>query len=147
MLACYWCAKIDSVLSWVRRLMPSCYLYYTYLLFSSDKNNLHFGVITCCLGARYKQYCSNLVRTMMVDPSQEQQDNYEFLLKVQEEIISKLRHGKCLPKATHAYCYILVGWSINRKKISVHNLIFMSLLCWIRGHFGVHIFMKDTCRS
>ena len=86
-------------------------------------------MITCCLGARYKQYCSNLVRTMMVDPSQEQQDNYEFLLKVQEEIISKLRHGKCLPKATHAYCYILVGWSINRKKISVHNLIFMSLLC------------------
>ena len=115
-LACYQCAKIDSALSWVRRLMPSCYLYYTYLLFSSDKNNLHFGVITCCLGARYKQYCSNLVRTMMVDPSQEQQDNYEFLLKVQEEIIGKLRHGKCLSKATDAYCYILVGWSINRKK-------------------------------
>lgn len=30
----------------------------------------------------------------MVDPTQEQQDNYEFLLKVQEEIMSKLKHGQ-----------------------------------------------------
>lgn len=64
------------------------------LFLDSDKNNLHFGVITCSLGARYKQYCSNIVRTMMVDPNQDQQDNYEFLLKVQEEILTKLQHGK-----------------------------------------------------
>ena len=59
----------------------------------SDKNTLHFGVITCSLGARYKQYCTNIVRTVMVDPSQEQQDNYEFLLSVHEEILAKLKHG------------------------------------------------------
>lgn len=62
----------------------------------SDKNNLHFGVITCSLGARYKQYCSNIVRTMMVDPTQEQQDNYEFLLSVHEEILKKLKHGELI---------------------------------------------------
>lgn len=60
----------------------------------SDKNNLHFGVVTCSLGARYKQYCSNIVRTIMVDPTQEQQDNYEFLLTVQEQILNKLKHGQ-----------------------------------------------------
>lgn len=35
----------------------------------SDNNNLHFGVIICSLGARYKGYCSNIVRTLLVNPS------------------------------------------------------------------------------
>ena len=62
-------------------------------LSSSDKNNLHFGTIICAVGARYKSYCSNIVRTMMVDPTDEIQNNYNFLLKVEEEIINKLQHG------------------------------------------------------
>ncbi|KAJ6221120.1 hypothetical protein RDWZM_006932 [Blomia tropicalis] len=59
----------------------------------SDKNNLHFGAITCCLGVRYKQYCSNIVRTLLVNPTQEQKDLYEFLLTVQEAVLDKLRAG------------------------------------------------------
>jgi len=36
----------------------------------SDKNTtLHFGVIICSLGARYKSYCSNIVRTLLVNPT------------------------------------------------------------------------------
>lgn len=35
----------------------------------SDKNILHFGVIVCSLGARYKSYCSNIVRTLLVNPT------------------------------------------------------------------------------
>jgi nucleosome binding factor SPN SPT16 subunit len=35
----------------------------------SDKNVLHFGAIICSLGARYKSYCSNIVRTLMVNPT------------------------------------------------------------------------------
>ena len=35
----------------------------------SDDNVLHFGVIICSLGARYKGYCSNIVRTLMVNPT------------------------------------------------------------------------------
>lgn len=35
----------------------------------SDENNLHFGVIVCSLGARYKGYCSNIVRTLLVNPT------------------------------------------------------------------------------
>uniref|UniRef100_A0AAX7T3K0 FACT complex subunit n=2 Tax=Astatotilapia calliptera TaxID=8154 RepID=A0AAX7T3K0_ASTCA len=59
----------------------------------SDKNHMHFGAITCAMGIRYKSYCSNLVRTLMVDPSQEMQDNYNFLLQVEEELLKELKHG------------------------------------------------------
>lgn len=54
---------------------------------------MHFGAITCAMGIRYKSYCSNLVRTLMVDPSQEMQDNYNFLLQVEEELLKQLKHG------------------------------------------------------
>ena len=47
-------------------------------------------------GARYKSYCSNIVRTLLVDPSEEVQKTYSALVVVEEEIIAKLQHG--------AYC-------------------------------------------
>ncbi|XP_061445231.1 FACT complex subunit SPT16 isoform X1 [Rhineura floridana] len=59
----------------------------------SEKSYMHFGTITCAMGIRYKSYCSNLVRTLMVDPPQETQDNYTFLLQLQEEMLKELRHG------------------------------------------------------
>ncbi|NXN67458.1 SP16H protein, partial [Himantopus himantopus] len=59
----------------------------------SDKNHMHFGAITCAMGIRYKSYCSNLVRTLMVDPPQEMQDHYSFLLQLQEEMLKEMRHG------------------------------------------------------
>lgn len=59
----------------------------------SDKNHMHFGAITCAMGIRFKSYCSNLVRTLMVDPPQEVQDNYGFLLQLQEEILKEFKHG------------------------------------------------------
>uniref|UniRef100_A0A3Q3J6N8 FACT complex subunit n=1 Tax=Monopterus albus TaxID=43700 RepID=A0A3Q3J6N8_MONAL len=59
----------------------------------SDKNHMHFGAITCAMGIRYKSYCSNLVRTLMVDPPQEMQDNYNVLLQVEEELLKELKHG------------------------------------------------------
>lgn len=59
----------------------------------SDKNTLDFGTIVCMLGARYKSYCSNIVRTLMVNPSEEQKEIYSFLVNLQEHIIEKLRDG------------------------------------------------------
>ncbi|XP_035678182.1 FACT complex subunit SPT16-like isoform X1 [Branchiostoma floridae] len=58
----------------------------------SDKNTLHFGAITCAFGVRYKSYCSNIVRTMLVNPSDEMQENYNFLMEVEEEVLSHLKH-------------------------------------------------------
>ncbi|MGH0185053.1 UNVERIFIED_CONTAM: hypothetical protein FKN15_016728 [Acipenser sinensis] len=59
----------------------------------ADENHMHFGAITCAMGIRYKSYCSNLVRTLMVDPPQDMQDNYSFLLQVEEELLKELQHG------------------------------------------------------
>ncbi|XP_076248178.1 SPT16 homolog, facilitates chromatin remodeling subunit dre4 isoform X1 [Calliopsis andreniformis] len=59
----------------------------------SDKNTLHFGVIVCSLGARYKSYCSNIVRTLLVNPTKTIEDNYNFLLQLEEEILKKLVAG------------------------------------------------------
>lgn len=59
---------------------------------SSDER-LHFGTIVCCLGVRYKSYCSNIVRTMFVEPTKEMQDNYTFLLSVYEKLLETLKDG------------------------------------------------------
>jgi len=68
----------------------------------SDKENLHFGAIVCSLGVRYKSYCSNIVRTMLVDPSQELQDIYTYLVSLEDLIISKLQHGTKLSSVYNA---------------------------------------------
>ncbi|XP_053625747.1 FACT complex subunit spt16 isoform X1 [Plodia interpunctella] len=59
----------------------------------SDKNHLHFGAIVCSLGARYKSYCSNIVRTLLVNPTDEVQSNYNFLLNLEEEVMKHLVAG------------------------------------------------------
>lgn len=59
----------------------------------SDKNILHFGAIVCSLGTRYKSYCSNIVRTLLVNPTDEVQNNYNFLVTLEEEILKKLTSG------------------------------------------------------
>ncbi|XP_031569470.1 FACT complex subunit SPT16-like [Actinia tenebrosa] len=59
----------------------------------SNDEKLNYGVIICSLGVRYKFYCSNIVRTMMVEPTEEQQEMYNFLLAVLDVIIDKLRDG------------------------------------------------------
>ncbi|XP_058807704.1 FACT complex subunit spt16 isoform X2 [Phymastichus coffea] len=59
----------------------------------SDNNVLHFGVIICSLGARYKGYCSNIVRTLLVNPTKQLEEKYNFLTQIEEEILKKLTAG------------------------------------------------------
>jgi hypothetical protein len=68
---------------WTRATRPLCkamlkvklrgfYLILYIIIFlsgSEDDDTLKSGVITCSLGARYKNYCSNISRTYLVDPS------------------------------------------------------------------------------
>lgn len=60
---------------------------------SSDREPVHFGAIVCSFGARYKSYCSNIVRTMLVNPSDKIQKTYDFLLSLEEHLLAKLRPG------------------------------------------------------
>ncbi|KAG0726841.1 FACT complex subunit spt16 [Chionoecetes opilio] len=51
---------------------------------SSDKNPMHFDAIVCCMGVRYKNYCSNICRTFMVNPPDKMQKEYDLLLDLYE---------------------------------------------------------------
>ncbi|GJJ12499.1 hypothetical protein Clacol_006742 [Clathrus columnatus] len=55
---------------------------------SSNDNLAHKGILLVSLGMRYKSYCSNLGRTFMVDPSKEQEANYDMLLALQTELLN-----------------------------------------------------------
>lgn len=61
-----------------------------------DDENIHYGTIISSLGVRYKHYCSNISRTLMIDPSDEQKKNYEFLLQTADELIKRLTDGVVL---------------------------------------------------
>lgn len=60
---------------------------------TSDRNYLHFGAVVCSLGARYKSYCSNVSRTLLVNPNDTIQENYNFVLNLEEELLKKLIPG------------------------------------------------------
>ncbi|CAI5759359.1 unnamed protein product [Candida verbasci] len=60
---------------------------------SSEKRLIGEGVILSSIGLRYKSYCSNVARTFLIDPSKEMESNYDFLLKVQQHVISLLKDG------------------------------------------------------
>ena len=46
----------------------------------SNDEHVHFGTIMCSFGFRYKSYCSNIVRTLFVEPSEVGARFYRSLL-------------------------------------------------------------------
>ncbi|CAB4485087.1 unnamed protein product [Rhizophagus irregularis] len=59
----------------------------------SDNRTLHAGTILCSFGVRYKSYCSNIGRTILFDPTKEQERNYEILLELQRRIVEHIKSG------------------------------------------------------
>ena len=59
---------------------------------SSDKK-LHYGVVTISLGARVMQYCANVARTLMIDPTKAMEDVYAAALAAQEAALKALVDG------------------------------------------------------
>ncbi|KAI5983780.1 FACT complex subunit SPT16 [Pisolithus albus] len=53
----------------------------------------HKGVILIAVGMRYKSYCANLGRSVIVDPSKEQEDIYNLLLSLQSELMREMKDG------------------------------------------------------
>ncbi|MCJ1238148.1 FACT complex subunit spt16 [Varicellaria rhodocarpa] len=59
----------------------------------SDDNNLHAGTIIAGLGLRYKNYCSIVARSYLVDPNKSQESNYKLLLSIHKTIITEAQEG------------------------------------------------------
>ena len=73
----------------------------------SDETTLHYGTIVCSLGLRYKNYCANVGRSFMIDPTKEQTANYQFLLDVQREAMRALKPGvTCQQVYEHCVKYV-----------------------------------------
>lgn len=59
----------------------------------SDDRNLHFGTIVCSLGVRYQSYCSNVIRSLMVNPTEDQSATYSYLHDLFEWATSEMKPG------------------------------------------------------
>ncbi|KAI8610260.1 FACT complex subunit-domain-containing protein [Chytriomyces sp. MP71] len=59
----------------------------------SDNSNLHDGTVLCSLGVRYKNYCSNLSRTLFINPEKTKENNYMFLCELQTYAMTLLKNG------------------------------------------------------
>lgn len=83
------------------RLVDTCYVpiiqsggkYSFKFSASSNEDNIHYSTIISSLGVRYKRYCSNVSRTLLIDPTGEQKKNYEFLLEISGQVINRLTDG------------------------------------------------------
>lgn len=69
---------------------------------SSEDSFVGDGTILASLGLRYKNYCSNIGRTFMVDPTPAMEQNYEFLLELQDHIAKNLLKNGKMAKEVYA---------------------------------------------
>ncbi|KAK7440234.1 FACT complex subunit spt16 [Stygiomarasmius scandens] len=60
---------------------------------STEDNIAHKGVLLVSFGMRYKSYCANVGRTFIVDPTEEQEAQYNLLLSLQQELLSFIKEG------------------------------------------------------
>ena len=99
----------------------------------SNESNLTGGVILCSMGLRYRSYCSNVGRTYLIDPTKEQSDNYDFLLKLQQRVFDGLKPGATLKSVYQA----AVKFVEQQKPALVQHLV-KNLGC------GIGIDFRDT---
>lgn len=60
---------------------------------TSNDTPMHFGTILCSLGVRYHNWCSNVARTFMIEPTKEQEANYLLLVELEETLMRSMRPG------------------------------------------------------
>ncbi len=55
---------------------------------------MHDGTIICSLGIRYRSYCSNVIRTLIVNARPQQSTYYEYLHNLMDWTISHIKPGE-----------------------------------------------------
>lgn len=59
----------------------------------SNDDSLTPDTIVCSMGAKYKNYCANLSRTFFVDPTKQQEQAYNLIIKALDMTISLMKPG------------------------------------------------------
>ncbi|KAJ3037385.1 FACT complex subunit spt16 [Rhizophlyctis rosea] len=74
---------------------------------TTNSEPLHEGTIICSIGVRFKQYCSTITRTYLMNPDKTQEENYRFLLRLQDFVFKLIHHGAvCSDVYNKAVAYI-----------------------------------------
>ncbi|KAK7043799.1 FACT complex subunit spt16 [Paramarasmius palmivorus] len=74
---------------------------------STEDNIAHKGVLLVAFGMRYKSYCANVGRTFIVDPTPDQEAQYNLLLGLQSELLSYIKDGVTAKDVyQHALSYV-----------------------------------------
>ena len=63
---------------------------------TSSAGVLKFDTIICSLGIRYRNYCSNIARTLMINPTPAQKKVIGFLSELQKHCLSLLKPGSII---------------------------------------------------
>ena len=58
--------------------------------------------MVCMYGVRCDDYCSNVCRTMMLEPNEQLEQTYELLLAAEQALINALRPGQAIADAYQA---------------------------------------------
>jgi nucleosome binding factor SPN SPT16 subunit len=118
----------------------------------SDKNVLHFGAIVCSLGARYKSYCSNIVRTLLVNPSDAIQVSPLYRIKFlrdrnQKYICIVMKVCLYLHKLSYSPVILYLNLEMDlkeRKRVCTYCFCFCCLqLCCFIGCFILHTCLEE----
>jgi nucleosome binding factor SPN SPT16 subunit len=89
----------------------------------SSSDRLTHDVITVSLGARYRNYCSTLTRTFLVDPPKRVSETYEVLLELQEACLSAMKPGNPLKAVYKAAVRFLQQPQPHRKGNNYEYLV------------------------
>ncbi|OQV21600.1 FACT complex subunit spt16 [Hypsibius exemplaris] len=85
---------------------------------TSENDNLQFGVICASFGVKYKEYCSNVARTVMVAPTKSQLACYDIAYELEEHIVKKLTAGARLCDVYEAG----IAWLREKKPDLLENV-------------------------
>lgn len=69
---------------------------------TDDPLNTKGGPIICALGLRHRAYCSNMARTLLIDPSKAQEESLAFLCELQKHLAHKLVPGAVISSVFEA---------------------------------------------
>lgn len=86
----------DTVESCFEPIIQSGGKYDLKLSASSNTDNLSANVIICSLGARYKNYCSAMSRTFLVDPPAKVEKLYTILIALYNKCLEQMINGNDL---------------------------------------------------